>query len=504
MDLITFVLLSGAILALIVFLNSSSKRYNLPPGPRGLPLLGHILFIGPRDYLYYSKLRKEFGDLCTVRLGGITTIVLNSYKAIQEAFNGQPETFSGRPIIHYLNEMNHRAGIILTDGPVWQEHRRFTLRLLRDFGVGRSGAEAIIADECSAIRERLDVAASNAEPLDCRVLFTGAINNVIARLSLGERCGTDDPNFKRFVQYLDDILTFRLIDTIPLAFPFIMKVPPLLFLVEYFSGMRYKQDIMHDYIREKIKEREEVLSHAEGANVEPANICDAYILERNRQEASNPGEHTFTEWQLIRNMMDLFLAGTETTATTMTWAILYLSQHPEIQEKMHKEILEHVGTDRPPVLADRPNLPFLCAVMDEVMRRASLLASNIFRRSLKDTKVLGYDIPANVVIVSNLYGVHHNPEFWEKPHEFYPQHFLTAEGAYQPSKYLIPFSIGKRACLGESLAKAELFMALATVFQHYRVEIADPKADIDAIMVGRQGGVRCPLPHRILFTKWKL
>lgn len=503
MDLTTVLLLLCFFAVLVLLLRKSNRQNSrpCPPGPSWFSLMRNIVLIR-HDYIRFKQF-VPYGPVSGSMLSkkGPAVVVLNSYEAVQEAFVGQADIFSGRPKIPYMDMMTRKSGIIFVDGPLWQEHRRFTLRLLRDFGIGRSGAETIVGEECSAIKERLEDAASHQEGVDCRSFFTAAINNVIARFTFGERCGTEDPKFQAFTRDLDESLALKKVDLVPFMFPIIVKIPPLLWIVERWSQWRRLAEKMHDYIREKIEQHEQQLKAEDMWNIEPTNLCDAYLIEKYRQEAQNPGQHTFTEWQLIRNMIELFLGGTETTSTSLTWAALMLSLYPEVQKKAQRDVLETIGRDRAPQMSDRLTSPYLCALMDEVLRYSSLIATNVMHRNVTETELLGYFIPANSMIQVNFYHIHHDPEIWERPEEFYPKHFLTPEGNYKPSKYLMAFSVGKRACLGESLARMELFLMLATILQNFEMKLEDPQADVEAILKGKIGALRIPLAHNIVFSK---
>ena len=501
MELLT-TLLIGLLLVGLFFLfrsGSHSKKSSLP-SPPGLSIIKVLYYTlrYRRDYVR-MEIFNTYGEIFRSSLAGSPFICINSHKGVHEAFVGQAETFSGRPHFPFFDYVTHKSGILFQDGPLWQEHRRHTLRLLRDFGVGRSGAEEIVTEEWAAIKERLEAAGSQG--VDCRRLFIEGVNNVIARLIFGERCGSDDPKFQRFVENIDATIHLKLLDMIPLIVPIIVKIPPLWWCFNKISSLCHVFDEIHDYIRQKIRAHEEQLKEEDMENFEASNVCDAYIVERNKQEAANPGKHTYTDWQLIRNMFELFIAGTETTATTLTWAILLLSLHPSAQKKVQKEIFDEIGREREPQMADRSRLPYLCAIMDEVLRYSSLVPANVQHRTLTDTELLGYFIPADTMVVTNLHCIHHDPQLWKRPKDFYPEHFLAPDGTYKPSKYLIPFSIGKRACLGESLARMELFIALTSVMQHFEVRLEDPSADVEAIMRGEVGAVRHPLHHNIVFTK---
>lgn len=141
-------------------------------------------------------------------------------------------------------------------------------------------------------------------------------------------------------------------------------------------------------------------------------------------------------------------------------------------------------------MKDRVDTHFVNAVLDEASRLASLTPFNIPHRSTQDAQLMGFFIPRNSIIISNIYAVHHDPKLLEKPHEFYPGHFLTQDGVYKASEHLIPFSVGRRSCMGEMLAKMDLdlgcswlirlFLIFAGVMQAYCVRLADPNLDIKA------------------------
>ena len=141
---------------------------------------------------------------------------------------------------------------------------------------------------------------------------------------------------------------------------------------------------------------------------------------------------------------DLFVAGTDTTATTLKWAILYLMLHPDIQRKIHEELDMVIGRERMPTLEDRKVLPYTEAVLLEIQRIATIVPLSVPHSTAYDTKLAGYDIPAGTFILSNLWAVHHDPKVWKDPEEFKPERFLNEDGtAVVQREELIPFSIGK-------------------------------------------------------------
>ncbi|KAJ8357962.1 hypothetical protein AAFF_G00047880, partial [Aldrovandia affinis] len=139
----------------------------------------------------------------------------------------------------------------------------------------------------------------------------------------------------------------------------------------------------------------------------------------------------FDEENLCICTMDLFVAGTETTSTTLNWGLLYMINYPDLQEKVQAEIDRVIGQSRPPCMADRANMPFTDAVIHEIQRMGNILPLNLPRMTIKDTKLGEYIIPKGTMVLGTLISVLFDETEWETPHTFNPGHFLDAEGNFR-------------------------------------------------------------------------
>ena len=140
---------------------------------------------------------------------------------------------------------------------------------------------------------------------------------------------------------------------------------------------------------------------------------------------------------------DLFGAGSETTVTTLRWALLFMFHNPLVQQKVHAEIDRVIGSQRQITCSDTTNLPYTMAVISEVQRLGDIVPLSVPHMNIEDTTLRGYYIPARTTVLVNLHGVHYDPRYWEKPQEFKPERFLDSEGQYKKPDELIPFSIGR-------------------------------------------------------------
>ena len=138
------------------------------------------------------------------------------------------------------------------------------------------------------------------------------------------------------------------------------------------------------------------------------------------------------------------MAGSETTFTTLRWALLYMAAHPDVQRKVHEELDSVIGPDRLPNMADKKNTPYTEAVLSEVQRVNTLAPFALGHTNhSEDIEVEGYTLSAGTVVMANLHAVHRDPEVWKKPEEFDPNNFLDDDGKLVNLDRLVAFSIGK-------------------------------------------------------------
>ncbi|CAO4380911.1 unnamed protein product [Caenorhabditis nigoni] len=201
----------------------------------------------------------------------------------------------------------------------------------------------------------------------------------------------------------------------------------------------------HNFMEQEVVSQIKIYNQEE----EPTNFVHAYMREM--EISGKPG---LNPTNLCASVVDFWLARMETTSNSIRWSIAYMMKYPEVQDKVRKEILENVGTSRLPSIEDKPNLPYTQAVIHEIQRHSNMVPMLGSHKNIKDTTILGKPVPAGTFIFAQLWSVMKNDSVFEDSHLFNPDRYLHSNGETFRKDVIertIPFSIGKRNCIGEEL-----------------------------------------------------
>ncbi|KAG9467193.1 hypothetical protein GDO78_015446 [Eleutherodactylus coqui] len=221
------------------------------------------------------------------------------------------------------------------------------------------------------------------------------------------------------------------------------------------------------------------------------NLVDAFLTKQ--QEGNQESTQYYHNENLTVLVGDLFGAGMETTSTTLRWAILLMAKYPEIQKKVQNEIDKVIGSAQPQ-MEHRKQMAYTDAVIHEIQRFGDIAPTTVPHVASRDVTFRGYFIPKGTPILPILHSIHKDKEYFQKPDDFYPEHFLDSEGNFKKNEAFIPFSIGRRSCAGENLAKTELFLFFTSLLQQLTFK-APPGAELD--LTPALGSTNSPKPFAI-------
>ncbi|XP_068106942.1 cytochrome P450 2G1-like isoform X2 [Hyperolius riggenbachi] len=415
--------------------NAIYRRHNLPPGPTPLPIVGNVLQIR-RGELIKSLLefREKYGSVYTVYFGHNPIVVLCGYDAVKEALVDLPEEFAGR-------------GSLPTNDQIVNGYGKY---------------------------------------VDPTSLLVQCVSNIICSIVFGNRFEYDNESFQNLIALFG--LTFKEMSS---AWGQMMDVLPN--IMRYIPGPHKRinthMDKVKAFILKRVKRNQETLDPNS-----PRDYIDCFLIKQ-QQEKDNPN---FNTKNMIMTILNLFFAGTETVSTTLRYGFLILMRYPEIQIKLHKEIDQVIGENRIPNIEDRSKMPYMDAVIHEIQRLCDVLPMDFPHLTTKDVNFRGYTIPKGTDIYPLLTSVLNDSKQFATPNKFNPDHFLNSNGSFKKNEAFMPFSAGKRVCLGEGLARMELFIFLSTILQNFTLTSKTKLTDQD-VTPRMTGFVNIPRSYEMSF-----
>uniref|UniRef100_A0A8C5P9H1 Uncharacterized protein n=1 Tax=Leptobrachium leishanense TaxID=445787 RepID=A0A8C5P9H1_9ANUR len=410
-------------------------------------------------------LAEKYGSVFSFQMGLRKMVVLCGYDTVKDALVNHADEFADRPYVPLFHDTFKGYGVIFSSGENWKVMRRFSLATLRDFGMGKKVLESAINEECDSLVEIFQ--SYKGKPFENTMKINAAVANIIVSILLGRRFDYNDPTFLKLLSLINT--NVRIVQS-----PMVMLYNIFPSLVRWLPGT-------HQTVFKNVKEfqtfiRETFAKSKEELDMnDQRNLIDTFLTKQ-KEEKPGPGRF-FHDENLVNLVSNLFAAGMETTSTTLRWGILLMMKYPEIQKNVQNEIDTVIGSSQPQI-DHRKVMPYTDAVIHEIQRFGNIVPGNVPHATTQDVTFRGYFIPKGTQVIPLLSSVLQDKEYFEKPHEFYPQHFLDANGKFVKNEAFIPFSAGRRSCAGENLAKVELFLFFTRLMQKFTFQ-PPPGVDVD-------------------------
>ncbi|XP_063146020.1 cytochrome P450 1B1-like [Candoia aspera] len=486
-------LLSCALLLYFWVRKGSAAPGKHLPGPVGWPLLGNVLQLGRLPHLTFCELARRYGDVFQLRLGLRSVVVLNGEATIRQALVQQGGPFAGRPdfpSFHMVSEGKSLAFGRYTER--WRAQRQVAHATLRAFSTANAPSKRLFEQHVAAEAQelidelvKLSEGGAYANPLP---LLTVANANVMCALCFGQRYGHADGEFRALLgrndRFGQTVAAGSLVDVLPwlLSFP-----NPVRSVFRDFQAINRE---MFEFVRAKVAQHR--LTFQPGAP--PRHISDAIL---GRMEHGPGGKEGPLGDYVESTLTDLFGAGQDTTSTALAWVLLLLLKHPRLREQLQADLDRVVGRERLPTTDDRASLPRLEAFLYETLRYSSFVPVTIPHATTADVLLDGFRIPEGTVVFVNQWSVNHDRVRWKDPHVFDPTRFLDVRQETLDRDLacrVLIFSLGKRRCIGDQLAKLQLFLFTA-ILLHQCDLTANPAEKIS--MDCEHGLVLRPLPYTL-------
>nr|AJD87466.1 cytochrome P450 CYP76AD10 [Phytolacca americana] len=448
------------------FSSHSKNPSQLPPGPKPLPIFGNIFELGEKPHRSFARLAKIHGPLISLKLGSVTTIVVSSSEVAKEMFLKHDQVLANRTIPDSVRAGNHDK-LSMSWLPVsvkWRSLRKIVVVQL--FSTQRLDvSQSLRHAKVQQLHEYITECSKKGEPVDIgRAAFTTSLNllsNTFFSMELANHSSSASQEFKQLMWcIMEEIGRPNYAD----FFPILGYVDPF--------GIRRRLAVYFDKLiavfQEIIRERQK----ARFTNLSTTNdVLDTLLNLYQENELSMD--------EINHLLVDIFDAGTDTTASTMEWAMAELVKNPDIMLKARIEIKQALGNDSSLIIqeSDIAKLPYLQAIVKETLRLHPPTVFLLPRKAEANVQLYGYLIPKNAQLLVNLWAIGRDPNVWNDPLVFSPERFLASSSCEIDVKgrhfELLPFGAGRRICPGLTLAYRMLNLMLVTLVNSFDWKLED-------------------------------
>ncbi|XP_013600349.1 PREDICTED: cytochrome P450 77A3 [Brassica oleracea var. oleracea] len=450
---------------------SSQCRMNIPPGPKGLPLVGNLLqviFQGRHFVFIMRDLRKKYGPIFTMQMGQRTMIIVTDEKLIHEALVQRGPTFASRPPdspIRLIFSVGKCAINSAEYGSLWRTLRRnFVTELVTPTRVKQCSWIRTWAMENHMKRIQTDSVEKGFVEVMSQCRLT--ICSILICLCFGAKIS--EQKIKNIENVLKDVMLItspKLPDFLPVFTPLFRR---------QVREARELRKTQLECLVPLIKNRRAFVDAKESANEEMVSPIGAAYVDSlfSLKAVERCGE--LRDEEIVTLCSEIVSAGTDTSATTLEWALLHLVTDQNIQEKLYEEVVGVVGENGVVEEDDVAKMPYLEAIVKETLRRHPPGHFLLSHAAVKDTELGGYDIPAGAYVEFYTAWVTENPEIWSDPGKFRPERFLAggdgvnADWTGTRGVTMLPFGAGRRICPAWSLGILHINLMLARMVHSFK------------------------------------
>ncbi|XP_022734094.1 premnaspirodiene oxygenase-like [Durio zibethinus] len=456
--LFTFVIFLFMLLKLGKRFKTNNLIQNLPPGPWKLPVIGNMhLIAGSLPHHSLRDLAKKFGPLMHLQLGEISNIVVSSPQTAAEVMRTHDIIFANRPLLVSANILTYNSTDISFSpyGDYWRQLRKIcVLEMLSSKRV--QSFSPIREEEVSKMVRAISSKAGS--PVNLSNMLCSLTYEIVSRTAFGGKCKDQKDEFTLlFREIIRSVSGFTLVDLFP-------SVKFLQFL----SGLRPKLERLH---RKVDKIFDIVINEHKASNEMPKtsekeldDLLDVLLTLQENGDLEFP----LTTDNIKAVILDVFVAGTDTSFTTLEWAMSEMLKNPRVMQKAQAEVRQVFNRKGNVDVEGLHELKYLKLVIKETLRLHPPVPLLLPRECSQRCKINGYDIPVKSKVIINAWAIGRNSDYWSEADRFYPERFVDSSIDYKGADFeFIPFGAGRRMCPGMVYGIANVELPLAQLLYHF-------------------------------------
>ncbi|KAL7131485.1 hypothetical protein ABFS83_12G006500 [Erythranthe nasuta] len=470
------------------------KKKNIPPGPIGILILGHLHLLGKNPPHNLHRLARKHGPIMGLRLGFVPAVVVSSPAAAELVLKTHDLVFASRPKSAAAEYMSYEQKNIIFGpyGPYWRDMRKLcTLELLSSLRI--SQFQAMRAAEVRLMVDSLKVAAELGEIVDLSARVSGVNGDMNCLMIFGRKYADEDFDEKGFKAVFMEVVEitgkFNLAD----YFPYIGVLDlqgmnrRMKELSKIFDG--FLEKIIDEHLQEKQEKKE------------TKDFVDTMMAVMESGEAG----FEFDRRHVKAVLLDLLIAGMDTSSTVVEWAISELIRHPRVMKKLQNELESTVGIDRIVEESHLNKLEYLDSVVKETLRLHPVVPLLVPHESMEDCTIDGYHIPKKSRAIVNMWAIGRDPSVWAHPETFSPERFSGSDIDLRGRDFqLVPFGSGRRTCPALQLGVVLVKIVLAQLVHCFDWELPNGVQPCDLDMSEHFGLVTSRAEPIMAIPKYRL
>ncbi|KAI0313224.1 cytochrome P450 [Amylostereum chailletii] len=458
-------------LAVLYVIRGKRSSLPLPPGPRGLPLVGNLLdWPFEAGWLKFAEWGKIFaGDIVHIEIFGMHIVILNSYEAAQRLMS--QALCSDRPPLAMVGElMGFNPSMVLSPyGEHWKAMRRATQQ-----SFSRTASAKLLPRQLKVARMLLQqLLKTPREHVKC-IRF--ALGKNLIETTYGIPIETPQSEFFKLSREMHEVIQNAVVPGSFLVdvFPVLKHVP------SWFPGAGFKRLAL---IARSLQERVVEGAFSESKKL---SVCGSLMFLDNTTHFSQAQGNAIESVRICTwssfNYHGSCLTCRVQTLSALSTFVLMMAMHRDIQSKAQAELDRVVGTNRLPTFEDRKSLPYLEAIVKEVLRFNPPTPLGIAHRLSEDDSYSGYHLPKGSIVLSNIWAMSRSPHLYNDPSSFNPERYSTENGTPELDPTALVFGFGRRACLGTHYSLATLFIAMTSILTVFDIRARDENgADVEIV-----------------------
>ncbi|KAI7727606.1 hypothetical protein M8C21_012986, partial [Ambrosia artemisiifolia] len=447
--------------------NSSIGAPSLPPGPRSFPIIGYLPFLTPDLHTQFTNMARTYGPIFKFKVGSKLHVVINTPELAKVVVRDQDEVFSDRdqPVAALAISYGGQDIIFSKNNEKWRKLRKIFVHEIQS-GRNLKATASYRRDEVRKTIKNLFGKVGTA--VDIREMAFHTEANVITRM-IWENTTDNNKAKKGNLGGEIDVVTSNIVKILGRAnlsdfFPSLARFD--LQGVERDMKMQLNKldeiftSIIEDRIKSNLKRPQDEIKH-EGNK-------DFIQMLLDHKDGKDPSGTSLSMTQMKALLMNALTAGTDTTATTIEWAMSSIMQNRNVMKMVQEELIDIVGLNNMVEEYHLPNLPYLDATVKETLRLYPIVPFLVPRSSREECTVGGYTIPKGCTIFLNVWSIQRDPRYWNNPLEFNPERFSANKMDHKGNNLtFFPFGSGRRLCAGVALAEKMIMFILASLLHSF-------------------------------------